>query len=382
MPLVEDQSRYIAGEEKYWLAFSRIKNIGVVKIRRLFDYFGSLEEAWQARSGDLLAAGLEAKLVERVLTFRPEFNPDGELERLQKLGIRVLTLEAPDYPARLAQIKQPPVVLYLKGTLTEADKLALAVVGTRRATTYGKQTTVQICSELVEQGVTIISGLALGIDTAAHQAAVNAKGRTLAVLGSGVDIIYPPENRFLAAKIIENGAILSEYAPGTQPEAGNFPPRNRIVSGLSLGVFLVECSSKSGALITVDFANEEGREVFALPGNITNPYSEGPNKAIQNGAKLVTTAQDILAELRPGGMFEPGEREIQAELFELADATDNERLVLRILRQAGQTLHIDEVCREAELPMAEVSSLLVLMELKGLVQSMGGMRYNLTRLGS
>lgn len=382
MPLVEDQSRYIAGEEKYWLAFSRVKNVGVVKIRRLFDYFGSLEEAWQARSGDLLAAGLEPKLVERFLTFRPTFSPDSEMARLATLGIKVLTLEAPDYPARLGQIKQPPVVLYMKGELTEADKLALAAVGTRRATAYGRQATTQICTELAQQGVTIISGLALGIDTAAHQAAVNAKGRTIAVLGSGVDIIYPPENRALAAKIAENGAILSEYAPGTQPEAGNFPPRNRIVSGLSLGVFLVECSAKSGALITVDFANEEGREIFALPGNITNPYSEGPNKAIQNGAKLVTTAQDILAELRPGGLFEAGDKEIQAELFEAASATDTERALIQILRQAGEALHIDEICRESSLPMAEVSSVLVLSELKGLVQSMGGMRYSLTRLGS
>jgi DNA processing protein len=386
MPLIEDDKPYIAGDEKYWLAFSRVGGIGVVRMRRLFEFFGSLERAWQARTGDFMQAGLEPRLIERVLNFRPKFDPDQEMERLAQLKIELLTLGAPGYPERLGQIDTPPPVLYLQGSLQPQDNLALAVVGTRQATNYGRAATQNICTELAGQGVTIISGLAKGIDTIAHQAALQAGGRTLAVLGSGVDVIYPSENRSLAARITDpaaqNGAIISEYPPGTLPEAANFPPRNRIVSGLSLGVFVVESNIKGGALITVDFAVEQGRDVFALPGSIFNPTSAGVNRLIRQGsARLVTCAEEILEELRPGGMFDPQDRQTQMELSQAGD-TDTERQLLKILRQAGEPLHIDEVCRDTQLPTSEVSSLLVMLELKGLVQGMGGMRYGLTRLGN
>ncbi|HEX2911340.1 MAG TPA: DNA-processing protein DprA [Chloroflexia bacterium] len=386
MPLVEDEKRFVAGEEKYWLAFSRVSGIGLVRLRRLFDYFGGLGEAWQASSGQLLTAGLEPKLTGRLLQFRQSFDPDGEMSRLEKLGIKLLVLDGPDYPERLAQIDNPPPVLYLKGELTPADSMALAVVGTRRASSYGRQATSQICAELAQQGITIVSGLAKGIDTVAHQAALDAGGRTLAVLGCGVDIIYPPENRGLAARILNpaelNGAILSEYAPGTQPDAVNFPPRNRIVSGLSLGVFIVESGEKGGALITVNFANEQGRDIFALPGSIYNPLSIGTNSLIRRGnARLVTSAADILEEIRPGGLFDAEDRQTRAEIAQAGD-TEAEKSIIRSLRQAGEPLHIDEISRECNLPMSEISGVLVLMELKGLVQSMGGMRYALTRLVS
>ena len=380
MPLVEDNNRYIPGEEQYWLAFSRVGGIGVVRLRRLFDYFGNLQTAWTASLGQLLLSGLEPKLAERVVTLRASFEPSREMERLERLGINILVLDGPGYPARLAQIYDPPRVLYYKGELTEADSLALAVVGTRRATGYGRQITTTICSELAEQGVTIVSGLAKGIDTVAHQAALDAGGRTIAVLGCGVDVIYPPENKALAARIVAgNGAILSEYAPGTQPEAANFPPRNRIVSGMSLGVLLTESGEKGGALITVNFALEHGREVFALPGGVTSPLSAGPNNLIRQGhARLVTCAAHIMEELRPGRLFDPADRQTQADLAEVGD-NEVERALLKVLRQAGQPLHIDEVSQECALPMAEVSSTLVLLELRGLVQGMGGMRYGLTR---
>jgi DNA processing protein len=383
MPVVEEKSRFLAGEEKYWLAFSRASQIGIVRVRRLFDYFGSLEEAWTALSGDLLAAGLDAKLVERLLVFRKSFSPDAELEKLATQNITLLALESPGYPERLAQIKQPPLVLYVRGEILPSDNFCVAVVGTRRATTYGKDATRQICRELAEQGVIIVSGMALGIDTVAHQAALAADKRTLAVLGSGVDVIYPSENRGLAAKIIENGALISELPPGSQPEANNFPARNRIVSGMALGVFLVESDKeRSGANVTVEIALEQNRDVFALPGSITNRFSSGPHKYIQQGAKLVTCAEDILNELRPGGLFDQSTREVQAELFATVEgATDTERAILRLLRQAGQAMHIDELCRDANLAASDVNMTLVMMELKGLVQNQGGMRYSVTRLG-
>jgi DNA processing protein len=385
MPLVDEDKPYIAGDEKYWLAFSRVGGIGVVRLRRLFDYFGSLETAWTARAGDFMQAGLEPKLIERVLNFRPSFDPDREMEKLAGQGIEIATLGSPNYPDRLGQIDQPPPILYLRGELMPQDNLALAVVGTRQATGYGRSATANICAELAGQGVTIVSGLAKGIDTVAHEAALKAGGRTLAVLGSGVDVIYPPENRGLAAQIADpnamNGAIISEYAPGTQPEAANFPPRNRIVSGLSLGVFVVESNIKGGALITVDFAVEQGREVFGLPGSIYNPTSAGVNRLIRQGsARLVTSAEEILEELRPGGLFDAQDRQTRQELFAAGD-TDLERQLLKILRQAGEPVHVDEICQESGLPAAEVSSQLVMLELKGFVMSLSGMRYALTRLG-
>lgn len=378
MPLVKDEKRYIPGEEKYWLAFSRVSGIGTARMRRLFDYFGGMALAWKAGAGDLLAAGLEPKLTERLLTFRASFDLEAALEKLDRLGISLLTLDGPGYPERLAQLDLPPAVLYIKGNLEEADQLALAIVGTRRATAYGKQATKEICAELAERGVTIISGLARGIDTVAHQAALEAGGRTLAVLGSGLDVIYPYENKALAAKICEPGAgaLISTFAPGSQPDAVNFPARNLIVSGLAMGVFVVESDNDGGAMITATAAVEQGRDVYALPGSVYNRFSNGTHKLIRQGAKLVTSAAEILEELQPGRLIDA--REARAELAHMGD-NEIERVILRILRQAGGPLHIDDICHECGLPMTELNSVLVMMELKGMVQNMGGMRYGVTR---
>lgn len=374
MPVIEEESNYIPGEEKYWLGFSRVTGIGAVRLKRLTDYFGGLEEAWRAGAGDLLAAGLEPKLVERTIALRAELNLDREMARLEKLGIRLLVQGGPEYPARLAETEGAPPLLYCKGSLTEKDDLALAVVGTRQATAYGKQATGQICGELTRNGMTIISGLAKGIDTIAHQTALEAGGRTVAVMGCGVDIIYPTENRALAQQIIENGALLSEYPPGTQPEAQNFPPRNRIVSGMSLGVLVVEAGLKSGALITVGFANEQGRDVYAVPGNIFSRMSDGPNRLIRQGAKAVTCAGDILEELQLNPMVD------EAEIREIQGDDEVERALLRLLNNsAGEPLHVDELGRESGLPIAVVSSALTMMELKGTVKNFGGMKYSAAR---
>jgi DNA processing protein len=370
VPLVEDKNNYIPGEEKYWLGFTRVGGIGAVRLRRLTDYFGGLGEAWQAGVGDLLAAGLEPKLVERTVAARKSLNLEREMEKLAKQQIALLVQGGPGYSTKLAQVDNAPPLLYCRGELTERDDMALAVVGTRNATAYGRQATAQLCQELASRNVTIVSGMAKGIDTCAHQAALDAGGRTIAVLGCGVDVVYPAENKLLMQRIIEQGAVLSEYAPGTQPEASNFPPRNRIVSGMTLGVLLVEAGAKSGALITVDFAKEQGRDVFVVPGSIFSRMSEGPNRLLKDGATAVTSAADILEQLQLNPMLE------EAEIQELQGDDEVERALLRLLNgSSGEALHIDELRRESGLSIAVVSSTLTMLELKGMVKHLGGMNY-------
>jgi DNA processing protein len=374
VPLIENGDNFVPGEEKYWLGFSRITGIGTVRLRRLINHFEGLSEAWRASAGDLLSAGLEPKLVERTLTLRPKLDLDKEMARLEKLGVTVLIQGGPGYPMRLAQAEGSPTLLYCKGALLEQDELALAVVGTRRATSYGREVTNQICRELAAQGFTIVSGLAKGIDTVAHQAALEAGGRTVAILGCGVDVVYPSENRTLMAQIMEHGALLSEYPPGTQPDASNFPPRNRIISGMSNGVLVVEAGLKSGALITVSFANEQGRDVYAVPGSIFSKMSEGPNQLIRDGARVVTCAGDILDDLQVRPLIDA------VEVKELRGDNEVERALLRLLNSgSGEALHIDELGRESGLPIATVSSTLTMMELKGTVKHLGGMKYAAAR---
>lgn len=263
----------------------------------------------------------------------------------------------------------PPPVLYLRGAITTEDEWAVAVVGTRRATTYGRQITERLAGELAAQRITIVSGLARGIDTHAHTAALEAGGRTIAVLGCGPDLVYPPENARLAARIVESGAVVTEFAPGTQPDAGNFPARNRLISGLSLGVLVTEAPVDSGALITTRFAAQQGRDVFAVPGNVTSRGSAGANRLIQDGAKLVLEVNDILTELNLHMVPQ------QMELRELLPETDAEARILAQLDPAGEPRHIDEICRATGLPVAEVSGTLIMLELKGQTSLVGPMTY-------
>ncbi|NIO68955.1 MAG: DNA-protecting protein DprA, partial [Anaerolineae bacterium] len=222
--------------------------------------------------------------IDSLLETRNKISLDDEMEKIERAGAQVLTWQDDAYPPQLRHIHSPPPVLYVKGELRPEDEWAVAVVGTRRATVYGKEATRTLASDLARNGVTIVSGLARGIDAQAHRAALEAGGRTIAVFGSGIDIIYPPEHKKLAQAVVENGALVSEYALGTPPEGSNFPPRNRIISGLSLGVVIVEAGVRSGALITADYAGEQGRDVFAVPGNIFHRGSQGTNKLIQQGA--------------------------------------------------------------------------------------------------
>lgn len=344
-------------ELAYWIAFNRVSGIGPVSFKSLLDYFqDDLAAAWQADSRELSQAGLTQKAIENVIKLRSASTPQQELEKLERLRIRVITWKDKSYPPLLREIDDAPPVLYTYGKLTEADQFALAVVGTRNSTTYGRQVTERIVTELVKGQVTIVSGLALGIDTIAHTSALDGGGRTIAVLACGLDIIYPPMNRGLARRIVESGqgALITEYPLGIQPEGGNFPARNRIISGLSLGVLVAEAPPKSGALITASFALKQGREVFGIPGSILSNRSAGVNKLIQDGARPVMDVRDILEALNL--FLIPQHVEMQAVLPD----NDEERKLLKLM--SHEPCHVDELIRESELPTTTVTATLMMME--------------------
>ncbi|HIE17679.1 MAG TPA: DNA-protecting protein DprA [Dehalococcoidia bacterium] len=358
-------------ELKYWISFTRIPGIGRVKISQLLDHFGSLDHAWKASPGELKKAGMDSKTVDTILNLRPRISPDIEMERLKQYKVEVLTCDSPMYPQRLKEVYDYPPLLYIRGNLLPEDECCLAVVGTRRATVYGRQVTEELVSDLARDGITIVSGLAKGIDSIAHRTALEVNGRTIAVFASGLDIVYPAENATLARQIMEHGALISEYPLGTKPKADNFPRRNRIMSGLSLGVLVVEAGKNSGALITANQALEQNRDVFAVPGSIMSPASRGTNHLIQEGAKLVLSHLDILEELNLAIMAQ------QLEMKELLSVDETELVLLKQLSR--EPAHIDEICRNTTLTAALVSSTLAMMELKGMVKQLGGMNYVLAR---
>jgi len=354
-------------EKCYWIGFTYVKGVGSVRFKKLLDFFGNAKTAWEASPADLAEAGLSAKLTDRVAAVRRKVDLEKIWQNLEKQGIQVLTWVDENYPQRLKEIDQPPPVLYLRGEILAEDQFAIAIVGTRRVTPYGRQVTEELATSLAAGGFTIVSGLARGVDSIAHQAALRAGGRTLAVLGSGVDKIYPPEHRTLAKQIIGSGAIISDYAPGTPPESSNFPPRNRIISGLALAVVVVEAGNISGALITAEFAAEQGREVFALPGNIYAPQSKGTNKLIQQGAHPLLSAQDILQALNLSRVSQ------HKRALKALPSDEIEAALLSALGVEPQ--HVDEIRNQTGLPVEKVSSTLVIMELKGMVRQVGNMQY-------
>jgi DNA processing protein len=356
---------------RYWIGFNIVCGIGPVRLRALLDHFGDIERAWHAPSGELRQAGLDRRSLENLLTARGQLDLDREVERVAAAGAQALTWESPSYPRLLREITAPPPVLYVKGTLTEEDAWAIAVVGTRRASTYGREVTRHLIKTLARSGITIVSGLARGIDAEAHKAALEAGGRTIGVLGCGIDRVYPPEHRKLAQEIIADGALVSDYPLGTEPEGRNFPPRNRIISGLSLGVLITEAGKGSGALITADFAAEQGRDVFAVPGSVLMRGSAGTNALIQEGANVVLNAADILEELNLTMVAE------QVEARQVLPADETEAALMDLL--SSEPTHVDEIQRQVGLPIAQVTSTLALMELKGLVRQVGGMKYIVAR---
>lgn len=353
---------------QYWLGFNLVRGIGPVRLRVLIQAFGSVAAAWQASEADLRAMKLNRRAIGNLLKVRRTTSLDDLVTAVRRAGVQVMTWDSPEYPGLLSQIPDPPPVLFVYGELEPADAWAVAVVGTRKATTYGREVARRLAGELAQNGVTVVSGLARGIDGIAHQAALDAGGRTIAVLGSGVDVIYPAEHRALARAIAGgHGAVVSDYPLGTRPEATNFPPRNRIISGLSLGTVVVEAGLRSGALITADFALDHGRDVFAVPGSILSPGSAGCNRLLRDGAHVLTEVRDVLEVLnldqvpeKQAARLALPENPTEAALFESLSA---------------EPCHLDVLARRAGIPVATVSSTLVMMELKGMVRQVGSLQY-------
>lgn len=352
---------------KFWIGFNLVKGIGPVRLQALLESLDGVEAAWQASVPELRAAGLNSRLVSRLIHVRSEFDLDQVVSDLQQRNIQVLTWEDPAYPEQLREIPQSPPVLYLDGNLESRDRPSVAVVGTRRMTSYGRQAAEDVSRYLAQSGVTVVSGLARGVDGAAHRAALEAGGRSLAVLGSGVDRIYPPEHRNLAETISGQGAVISDYPPGTPPDGSNFPPRNRIISGLSAAVVVIEAGRKSGALITARYAAEQGRDVFALPGKIYAPESRGTNQLIRQGAHPLTKPEQLTEFLELSGAG-PGSSPAR-----VLPSSPTEALLYEIL--GPDPIHVDQICVQSGLSAAEVTAALTVMELKGLVRKAAGMKY-------
>jgi DNA processing protein len=357
---------------KYWIGFNLIPGIGRVRFTQIENYFGSIEKAWNAGLDEFKKAGLDDSTINSIAQWRPKISPDIETVKLEKYYIKAFNYHDKDYPARLKEIHDFPPVIYIRGEILDVDEYCLAVVGTRNPSVYGRQLAEEIVSELAHSKITIISGLAKGIDTIAHQSALNAGGRTIAVMGGGLDSVYPAENANLARSILKSGALVSEYAPGTKPRPENFPRRNRIMSGLCLGVLVIEAGETSGSLITAHMAFEQDREVFAIPGSVLSPASIGTNKLIMEGtARLVRNAADILQELNLTAVAE------QIEVKEVVPASDTEAVILKQL--GAEPRHIDEISRASGLPVSVTSSTLAMMELKGMVKQIGAMNYAICR---
>lgn len=351
----------------YWVGFNLVKGIGAVRMQQLIDYFGDVERAWYGSYDSFRQAGLSEKISARIVEIRNQLNLEEYIHKLITQNIKIIIKDDPSYPRYLKEIQQPPPVLYVRGELVIEDDWAVAIVGTRRVTHYGRQIAEKFARSLAEHHITVVSGLARGVDGIAHQAAFDAGGRSIGVLGSGVDKIYPPEHKLLAQKMVTNGAVISDYAPGTPPESSNFPPRNRIISGLSRAVIVIEAGVKSGALITADFAANQGRDVYAVPGNINSIQSKGTNTLIQNGAKPLADIRDLLTDLQVELIQE------HQEFRKLTPSGNAETVLYSVLND--QPVHIDEIIHKSALSVSEVTAQLTVMELKGMVRHVGGMKY-------
>ncbi|MFW6174544.1 MAG: DNA-processing protein DprA [Chloroflexota bacterium] len=353
---------------KFWVALSRVSRVGPIRFRLLETRFGDMETAWRASEEDLLAAGLDRPAAMQIAEARRQLDPDGEMERLEREGVRAVHVRSPEYPERLGELYDAPPVLFVRGSLAAEDERAVAVVGTRSCTSYGREMATRLATELVGHSITVVSGLARGVDGIAHQAALDAGGRTIGVVASGVDIVYPAEHARLAKRMVENGAVVSEYPLGVRPQARNFPRRNRILSGLALGTLVVEAGRRSGALLTVAHALEQNREVFAVPGSALSAKSGGTNWLIQQGAKLVTEASDILEELNIASLG--SQLEMPGPSPELGPV---ESQLLSLL--TGEPAHIDEITRASGMPSSVVSATLTMLELAGQARQVGPMTY-------
>lgn len=366
-------------EIRYWLALVNIKDVGPATIKRLLYVFKTPKNIFNATFSEICdIQGIKENQSKNIKEFNEWEKIDREIQKIKKNDIKIITFTSSDYPESLKQIDSPPILLYSKGDLKEDDKFSVAIVGSRLMTEYGKRVAEKIASELASYGLTIVSGMARGIDTASHKGALKAGGRSIAVLGCGIDRPYPYENTELLKSLSKSGCVLSEFPLGTPPNKENFPRRNRIISGLSLGVVVVEASRESGSLITVNYALEQNKEVFAVPGNITSKVSQGTNELIKKGAKPVLDVKDILEELHPHLMaFKKyatkslsAKGAIPAQAVEM---TDDEKKVFAVL--GNEPFHIDNIARNLGLPSHKLLGILLNLEIKGIVRQTEGKNF-------
>lgn len=357
-------------ERLYWLGWQFLLPGLARRVWALIRHFGTPRAAWEAPAGEMIGIdGMREETVRELAARRDALDPVREASSLRNAGISFTVYGEPGYPTALEHIYDPPPALFFRGTLDSRDKICVALVGSRRPTPYGLAVAEKLAGDLAKVGVTVVSGMARGVDTAAHRGAMKAGGRTLAVLGCGVDVCYPPENRKVMERIIAAGAVISEFPPGAPPQAWHFPVRNRIISGLSRATVIVEAGEKSGALITADLALEQGRDVMAVPGPVTNRMSRGPHRLIKQGARLVESAVDILEELGLENLFpdvdgcSAGEVQLSGE----------ERLIRSLL--GFEPVPLDSLIQKSGLPPGQVMAALMYLEVKGLVRCLPGKFY-------
>jgi len=359
-------------EKHYWVALNMVQGIGRTLFRRLLERRGSVRHVFSSSLKQLLEVpGIGEKTAKEILSFDVENRVEREWNLADKLNCRILTLESEDYPRILKTIYDPPPVLYLEGTSLNENPATLAVVGTRAPSAYGKNAAERLTRDLAAQGVCIVSGMARGIDTIAHKSALEEKSQTVAVLGCGLANTYPPENFGLRKRIAENGVVVSEFPMTQKPDKSNFPARNRVISGLSIGTLVVEAGAKSGTLITAQCAVEQGRDIFAVPGNILSPKSKGTHYLINNGAKLVDSADSIIEEFPE--YIKNVLKNVQTEKTVALELNEREEKLMKYI--TFEEVHIDTLIENCALSPAEVSAVLIQLELKGLIRQLEGKRF-------
>jgi DNA processing protein len=361
--------KIMTSDLRYWVALSVLPDIGPVLSKKLISFFKTPEKIFDADIDDLLSLeGIGINRARNIKGFSNWDIIDNQIKVSKDCGITIVNFQDPLYPEMLREIEDAPTVFYIKGDIQQQDRYAIASVGSRKPSPYGTSVAESIAEELASMGFTIVSGMARGIDSISHKGALRAGGRTIAVLGSGLDVPYPPENRGLMDKIAGSGCLISEFPPGTPPDKENFPRRNRIISGLSLGILVIEATCDSGSLITAGYALEQGREVFAVPGNITSHASEGTNELIKRGAILTRKADDIVEELAP--VLKGFIRSREKSRIEI---TDEENSLCNFL--SGEPKHIDIISRESGLSTSKALELLLGLELKGAIRQTAGNRF-------
>ena len=354
-----------------YIALNMIDKLGPVRVRALVEALGEPAGVFTASYEDLIRVkGIGSELAQGIIAQRDQVDPAAEEEKAAKLAARLVTFVDSDYPELLKQIHDPPLALYVQGTLVKKDRQSVAVVGTRRASHYGLSVADRLGYQLSKCGLAVVSGLARGIDSAAHQGALKGGGRTIAVLGSALDTLYPPENADLARKIAAQGAVISEYTLGREADRTTFPYRNRIISGMSMGSVVVEADMKSGAMMTADSALDQGRSVFAVPGRIDQPGARGPHRLLKNGARLVEDIDDILQEFEMLLPTDPLKKAAALDSLPRVQLSSDEQAVLRAL--FGEPLDVDSLARTAQLPMAKLSSMLLGLEMKRVIRMLPG----------